>query len=625
MRNCSTCWRPAAPNSAHCHTCTKGEGLGKASPIKPWDGSHPPPKEQKTMSKVSEFFKRAGVDEQKYRARCGYDTPRLLLQLIDDVCAETPAEEPRASDGRAIVVGSVWSRNTDETRFMVESVVDGLVYTINLNNGFRGPKGEAYFLANFTHVSDPPTASTTPDAIRSDLCRNCGEDLSMHVDGLHCGELDARRNPDAGAQYPAAAARDQLYRECDAMHCRVDATQCRGENYCCCQCAKCRQAYEHGRAPAVSADVPEPPSVDTGVIRAAEGVVLEAGEYDDIEAGCVLTVPKPLTAVWGILGTRQVWFWDVPGRSRPLTAVRRVEQQPPQPKHVWWCKRGEHEGECNQPPQPQEPRHGDMYPCKCEMPDPAANTPLHCVGCGGHLPESRGGRPTVPSRIIRSGGLEVGKPYRVVAGDSRLVDLVLTCQDEHEDRLPPDPGRIDNVQNTGRHVPAWFAVSEEHWGGWVTAVELVEDEAEPAQEQNDTDVDRVLVGLRAGADEGDRRRAESAAHRMWARNTNLRANAREQIERTTKERDEAIENATELEANCETRWVEFQGQCALTVELRASLKAVEAERDGLKAKLEFWRADIERTCNIKGCDMPRDHDGYCFWRDPHAKTGAKNA
>jgi hypothetical protein len=49
MTRCLGCWRDAEPHQMHCHTCTKGEGLGKASPIKPWDGSHPPPKEEKQM------------------------------------------------------------------------------------------------------------------------------------------------------------------------------------------------------------------------------------------------------------------------------------------------------------------------------------------------------------------------------------------------------------------------------------------------------------------------------------------------------------------------------------------------------------------------------------------------
>lgn len=52
-----------------------------------------------------------------------------------------------------------------------------------------------------------------------------------------------------------------------------------------------------------------------------------------------------------------------------------------------------------------------------------------------------------------------------------------------------------------------------------------------------------------------------------------------EVERLTKERDELRDANLELEANCESRLAEFQGQCAETVALRTELSQVIRERD----------------------------------------------
>lgn len=80
------------------------------------------------------------------------------------------------------------------------------------------------------------------------------------------------------------------------------------------------------------------------------------------------------------------------------------------------------------------------------------------------------------NNVIRSGDLVAGKRYRVVSGE--MIDSVFICQDGKIDASPTEPGHIDNAQNTARRSPAWFAVREDGYGGWVTAVELVEDELE---------------------------------------------------------------------------------------------------------------------------------------------------
>ena len=64
---------------------------------------------------------------------------------------------------------------------------------------------------------------------------------------------------------------------------------------------------------------------DIGVIRAAEGVVLEPGEYESIDASgsCRFKTSKRILVHQTILG---VWRWDVSRFIPPVTAVRRIER-----------------------------------------------------------------------------------------------------------------------------------------------------------------------------------------------------------------------------------------------------------------------------------------------------------
>jgi len=114
-----------------------------------------------------------------------------------------------------------------------------------------------------------------------------------------------------------------------------------------------------------------------------------------------------------------------------------------------------------------------------------------CVKCGKLTAMSVGGvgdicvdcaYPPKPSAIIRSGDLEVGRRYRIVAlargenRDSRIGDIV-TCVRESADRKAPGNCKIDHQQYSGQRR-GWYS-GDSLTGVYVTAVELVEEEQSP--------------------------------------------------------------------------------------------------------------------------------------------------
>lgn len=194
--------------------------------------------------------------------------------IIDYIDRSEEVAPPSPAVEREIVVGSTWA-NCDGGHVIVTGIDDYGVRYSWVSDGERGERTPRLFRERWSHVSDPQPAS--PDARRKDLC-TCGHRREGHViDGY------------------------------------------------CLACPNC----------AGFTDVNAPDPTDPGVIRAAEGVVLEPGEYEVVEIAARdedpgLTVGQrfalkyrlePLTRVGeSIWGTRHTL----------LTAVRRVQEQAPQ-------------------------------------------------------------------------------------------------------------------------------------------------------------------------------------------------------------------------------------------------------------------------------------------------------
>ncbi len=76
---------------------------------------------------------------------------------------------------------------------------------------------------------------------------------------------------------------------------------------------------------------------DHGIIRAAEGVTLEPGEYEDANTGAPIRARTPITAVM-CAHTRGGWAFALLKDLEPVTAVRRVEAKT-EPLFGVWCER----------------------------------------------------------------------------------------------------------------------------------------------------------------------------------------------------------------------------------------------------------------------------------------------
>lgn len=200
----------------------------------------------------------------------------------------------RAVFGPVIKVGSTWSRNRDQALAWVNDVGDGIVHVVTLNNGFRGTKGYAYFLENFTWVSDPsadfialtPEEQTETAGPKSEECYYCDKGFPLK----------------SGMHFPAHAL---------------------------------------GMIPNTPCSRP---------IRAAEGVVLEPGEYEVVEISAWDTCPAHrmgerftvITESFAIVTEAGAWWVAGSGTNKleertGVTAVRRVEPAKGQPEPPAEC------------------------------------------------------------------------------------------------------------------------------------------------------------------------------------------------------------------------------------------------------------------------------------------------
>lgn len=260
MTRCLTCWRESK-SGPRCDTCTKGDGLN--APMKPWDGSHPPPKEEdETMTYYTERFRTLSIPQmQQVLAVCVDYVTKLSTttsetrERIGAILSQAPSFNIDPAD-EALVDDAMAKREaglnvTPMTRASGDVIRNGHLVA---GKRYREPAGLETFVC--TELVCPKLG---------EICsiRQTSGWLSLNSDGF-CGYVTAVELVEDDAQprlVPSEAAKTPPTKPWDEGG---------------------RDEY-FSKFPGDERLVAGlPPERDPTIIRAAEGVTLEPGEYEPV-------------------------------------------------------------------------------------------------------------------------------------------------------------------------------------------------------------------------------------------------------------------------------------------------------------------------------------------------------
>lgn len=290
MTSCLTCWRNST-TGPRCDTCTKGDGLN--APMKPWDGSHPPPKEEdETMTDYTERFRTLSIPQMQ----------QVLAFLCNQLRGEMLASGREAEATFDLGVSCIL-RGIDNPAEVTDKPPSRIIRSGDLVVGkrYRVVEIADWDISPRHKIGDEVTAVSVAD-----------ERDEAGLIFARCQDLNGREawfaSDGQQGTYVTAVELVEDETEDEDNSPRRHTRECNGES-----------DPDGGGVPCDCG------GIDQTIIRAAEGVTLEPGEYEAPDthhftvAVALSAEREPMFGVWG---------WFVASWSQWVYAVRRVDPKP---------------------------------------------------------------------------------------------------------------------------------------------------------------------------------------------------------------------------------------------------------------------------------------------------------